>query len=445
MKFLSAQLYYCATNILELKMDNPPSGKEDNGVNESASRKRVHSESSGSSSESDSDVEMENGHDTDTEPPLSDKSARHKSRKRARQVSDMQFEFLSQQVAFLTQLVTQSQTTQLQTSDLQVSQSDHHILTDTSQNKNSGMASGISLQPPKTVVDKNVLQLSDFTTTVKDPLHPKSNDTFVAKLSDLQRFKCVDWNAIRFAETQKKYATTPGFVELTINDELRRFESPLNEDYRLHLLERTFAALTNAVLSQKEELRNTLQGLIDWSSDSTTSLTPSALFEKLEQAFSKQSAYTKVSDDILQIICGRRSDFVHLRRDSLLKQIPDEFHHGALQRIPPSVDFLFDSQPLNDYLQKIGGAEKLSIASRSTQQPTPSRTNQQRSAFNEFPKASTSKQSNEFFRPNTTSKKGKSNQAKSSGGNKSFKNKRDQKRKQTRSNSPQSKYRGRRA
>lgn len=415
---------------------------ETNGTSEElASRKRQASSNneSGSSSSSDSEDDRVGSaeHQSDGRPT-------HRFKKRSKQVSDLQFEFLSQQVAFLTKIITQTHTPQVHGQGNNTAP-----IIDTQptsvQNNNENNLGTLILQPPSTSsVDKNLIKLSELTTTVKDPLFPKSNDSHLGKLTEIQRFKCNDWNNIRFSETQKKYVTTPGFVELSINDELRRFDTQSNDDYRNYLLERSFAAMSNAILTQKDELGNALQSLIDWSVDINTVLTPNAMFDKIGQLFNKESAYIKVTDDILQITCGRRADCINLRRESLLKQIPDDFHCGALHKIPPNAEFLFDDNLLSSYLHKIGGAEKLATSTKSSQQPQPGPSNQGRKV-NDFHKPSTSRQTSEKFFRQSANNKGKFDQSKTRNTSKfnNSKNKSDRKGGK-KSHSP-SKYKNRRA
>lgn len=101
-------------------------------------------------------------------------------------------------------------------------------------------------------------------------------------MHDFERFLCKDWNSIRFSESQKKYLTTPGYIELNINDILRPFESKIfSEVNRLHLLERSFAALFNAVLGKRKNCTLLYKKLVDWSNLNKSTLTPTALFQKI--------------------------------------------------------------------------------------------------------------------------------------------------------------------
>ncbi|CAG4937107.1 unnamed protein product [Parnassius apollo] len=108
----------------------------------------------------------------------------------------------------------------------------------------------------------------------------------------------------------------------------------LRDDPRSYLLERSFAGLTNSLLCHKEELQRALQALVDWDSDSQQTLTPNTLFDNIETLFSKESPYSKVIEDLFQIVCGRRADLVTLRRGLLLRQIPEEYHREVLQNNP---------------------------------------------------------------------------------------------------------------
>lgn len=357
-------------------MENENYCEKSDGSTEHVSRKRNRSPSSSSASSSEESPE--------------------RRRKRSKHVSQVQFEFLSQQVAFLTNMISQKHfESQPQASTSQVP--DPRI-------EPTSLANELDLRPPASVsdADKQQLQLSEFTTTLKDPPYPQSDDKHLEKITKLQRFKSSDWYAIRFSETQKKYVTTPGFIELNVNDELRRFHASGSNEDRLHLIERTFAALSNAILTQKDELRTTLQNLVDWSNDKSTTLSPKSLFDKIEEVFSKESNFTKVSDDILQVACGRRADCISMRRDSILKKISEEYHRGALQKIPPSAENLFDGDMLAAYLQKIGGAEKLTACFQPAQQTTGAAGSGQKRAYDNKPKPSTSKQTGEnFFRRNT--------------------------------------------
>lgn len=106
-----------------------------------------------------------------------------------------------------------------------------------------------------------------------------------------------------------------------------------------------------------------------------------------------------MSDDLLQIVCGRRADFINIRRESLLRQISEEFHRDVLHKIPPSSETLFNEDSVQKYLTKIGGAERLTLLSR----PVPQ--NLSKDIFYQNQRPSTSKQADSFFRQNTSAKR----------------------------------------
>lgn len=366
---------------------NPDGGSEKVPLNNSidtenlASRKRSRSPSPSSSS-------------SDTCSSSDERPRRSKIRKVQQTVSYAHLEYLSQQMAFLTNMISNNVASKnIEASSPQ--DKDQQLV-------NSAVNLNIDLRRPAgSECLTSQLSLSEPSTTVKDPLYARANETYVKKLIELQRFKRDDWYAVRFADTQKKYLATPGFVELNVNDSLKRFEAAmLRDDSRSYLLERSFAGLTNCLLLQKEELQRTLQDLIDWANDSKQALTPITLFDKVGSLFSKESSYIKVTDDLLQIVCGRRTDLITLRRDSLLRHIPEEYHRDVLYKIPPSEETLFSDESVQNYLQKIGGADKLC----SSLEPIPR--SQAKENFYQNQKPSTSKQvDNTLFRSRTSTKR----------------------------------------
>lgn len=344
--------------------------------------------------------------DTSASTSESDSSRRksRKVRKRDAVSNNVHVEFLSQQVAFLTNLISQNYAAN------PVSGACTNVT-----NTGNAAEKTVQISNEKTVQNSNDLELrgptessdkieiSEFSTTVKDPIYPKASDPHLSRLSQLQRFKNDDWYAIRFSETQKKYVASPGFVELSVNDELKRLEAAaIRDDPRSHLLERTFASLTNAILTQKDELQRSLQMLVDWSNAAETNLTSTTLFAKIKELFAKDSAYSKVSDDLSQVVCGRRADLINTRREAILRQIPDDYHRDVLQKIPPTPQHLFDCDLIQSYLQKIGGVDKLMTHSR----PSVHQNNFKDNLYQRS-KPSTSRQNDESFFRNTPAKKTK--------------------------------------
>ncbi|CAH2226524.1 jg4321, partial [Pararge aegeria aegeria] len=227
----------------------------------------------------------------------------------------------------------------------------------------------------------------------KEPTVPNANPDRVAKIVSLQRFNSPEWNSVRYTDIQKKYVAYPAFTDLRVNEELRRFEDPLSP-LRWFQMERSFAALSNALLAQNECVNQSLQEIINWAGKSDTQLTPSSLCVKISESFGRESKYTNVTQDILQIVCGKRAEVMELRRRSLLKQLKSKYAHEDIDKIPPSSEYIFNPDGLSAYLSKMGGLDKL-------EKQNPPRTTRPKS-----PEPSTSSfHQNKTFHPQNKTKK----------------------------------------
>lgn len=119
-------------------------------------------------------------------------------------------------------------------------------------------------------------------TSVKAPVVPKTPAGYMESLKNFQRFEDQTWSDIRFTEVEKSYVHSPGFVELEVNDEVKSYESSKTTAY----VEKSFAALTYAMLKQKESLENGLREFLKWNQESElTGYTE--VKEKLEAIFLK--------------------------------------------------------------------------------------------------------------------------------------------------------------
>lgn len=200
--------------------------------------------------------------------------------------------------------------------------------------------------------------IAELNVAVKEPSMPKANPDRVAKIASMQRFDSLDWNSVRYTEVQKKYVAFPAFSELKVNEELRRLEDPF-APLRWYQMERSFAALSNAFLAQNECVNIALKHLIDWAAKPDAQLTSDLIYDKLKELFGNDSNYKAVSHDILQLICGKRAEVLELRRKALLKGLKGKYIREDIDRIPPSIEYMFNPQSLSAYIQKIGGLDKL--------------------------------------------------------------------------------------
>lgn len=211
--------------------------------------------------------------------------------------------------------------------------------------------------PNPTTLSVNVSSSSTFTlpvnTFVKEPAVPKCSTEHLEKLKSVQHFDSEDWSEVRYAEVQKKYCATPGFVELDCNEEFKPFETSLN----LNHTERGFAAISLALLKQNEALEHVIRDFVSWIGSVEITDTK-AVESKIIDLFS-QSEYQQISNDLLQMTCGHRADMVQQRRDNLLKSVKNKFVKSNLRKIPPSANNLFNSDDLSSAIEKNGGSSKI--------------------------------------------------------------------------------------
>lgn len=207
----------------------------------------------------------------------------------------------------------------------------------------------------------------EVSTNLKEPEVNNSSMDRLAILNKLHHFDTKEWDRVRYVETEKRYVAKPGFYELDVNTELRYFDSNSNW---LKLLDRSFGAMTHALVQQNDLLKQNFQQLIEWTQSPTTTLSADTLFEKIHSLFSEKSPYMKVSEDLLQLICGRRADIIQRRRDCILSSVKDKYVKHDLSKIPPTNADLFNPQELGTFLQKAGGTNKLfAVQKRSAEEP----------------------------------------------------------------------------
>jgi hypothetical protein len=190
-------------------------------------------------------------------------------------------------------------------------------------------------------------------TSVKAPAIPKTPDSYLEALQKLNRFTNKTWTDVRYLDVQKLYTHSPGFVELETNEEVLAYDTSKS----LSHTERSYAALTFALLKQKETIENNIREFLDWA-QGYSQLTFASIKEKLEGLFDT-GEFHKVSVDALQLVCGHRADIVEQRRDLILRAVRDPLDKSNLRKIPPTTTNLFDPQPFAAVLEKAGGVRKV--------------------------------------------------------------------------------------
>lgn len=173
-------------------------------------------------------------------------------------------------------------------------------------------------------------------------------------VNKLQHFDTQAWKGIRYKSLLQRYAATPGFVALKVNEELCHFNK--TKDY-LSSAENLFAILTNAQLHHQELLRQGLQDLLNWAARDPSELNPTSLYGKVSGLLGPGTALHKCAEDIIQIICGRRSESIEIRRERILKEVNNPILKTMLRDIPPSAEYLFSRQALQPVIQSLGGTQ----------------------------------------------------------------------------------------
>lgn len=315
-----------------LQSDNNSDGEETNSANlpspEANQPPEVPPASSSSSSSSEEEEEEE--------------PARKKRRRSSKVTVDPRVDALFDQVSALTNFIMQQQQyTPAPNMSTSISQEtvQQPIATD-------------FLTNPSTLTPQ-LLELGTCKTDFNDKKYIKPADTKRLKLlCDLQHFNSPTWQHIRYSKALHEMVAQPGFCNLKVNEELCCLNK--GKDF-LAPTELVIAALTNALLYQRELLQSGLQGIIDWAHKDSAELNPNNLFAKISETFGQSSSSYKLSEQALQIVCGKRAECVEIRRQKLIAEIPDKNIQTALLNIPPSEEFLFEKNKLSSLIHSLGG------------------------------------------------------------------------------------------
>lgn len=312
----------------------------------SGARKRVRSSSSSSTNSSSSSSSSS----SQMAGKKRHRRHRHKKNKRARRHSDPRMNKLVQDMGELQNIVTNFITSQAGN-------------THTACHAEGSICSEVSgeLYEKYNVTDEQCLddegqnQNRDFTfdieTKLKEPAVPKTTESFLKKLLEVQRLGSASWSEVRYADTQKTYNHTPGFIDLETNEEVKTYDTLRH----LAHADKAYAALTYCILKQKETLQEGIRNLLSWAKH--TDVNFDNLSGKVEELFQKGDLQ-KVSSDLLQLVCGHRAESIEMRRETITSQVRDPLVKASLNRIPPSSTYIFESEPFTTALEKAGGVRK---------------------------------------------------------------------------------------
>lgn len=183
---------------------------------------------------------------------------------------------------------------------------------------------------------------------------PVADPDKLAELNSLQQFNSQAWKGIRYKKDLQTLIATPGFIGLKLNEELCHLNK--GTDY-LASTEQLLAGLSNAVLENRQLLKNGLQEVVNWAASSDTELSASTLCDKLSEKFGPASPSYKNMETCMQVICGKRAECIEVRRDRILKEVNNVNLKLALQNIPPSAEYLFNREALIPLVDSLGGSQ----------------------------------------------------------------------------------------
>lgn len=272
------------------------------------------------------------------EPP------RKKSKRDAQVTVDPRIDALYEQVSFLTNLIMHQQCASSSNTNVTAKTTD--VIMQPEKNNDDFLTNPCTITPKS--LDLGICK-TDF--DEKKVLKP-ADEQRLNQLIKLQHFNSSTWQHIRYKKALADMLAFPGFCNLKINDEICCLNK--GKDF-LASAEEIMAAITNALLYQRQLLQSGLQEIVNWSHNNPKELTSNNLFNKISEMFGNSSPSYKLSEQTLQIVCGKRAECIETRRKRLISEISDKRIQAALVNIPPSEEFLFEKTQLMSLVQSLGG------------------------------------------------------------------------------------------
>lgn len=172
-------------------------------------------------------------------------------------------------------------------------------------------------------------------TVVKEPeVKEPESDILEAGIS-CQRLGQADWQGVRYSEAEKRLKRGAMFQPLQMNHAFAS-QNPA-ADFTLRRQERILGSLTYGLLSQRKALIE--------ARDVFLSEFPQVSRKAFDRCFFEDTRFSSVTDDIFQVVIGRRSEILSDRRS--LVEPKDSVSKRALRSIPPSSSHVFDEEKLN--------------------------------------------------------------------------------------------------
>lgn len=163
--------------------------------------------------------------------------------------------------------------------------------------------------------------------------------------ADCQRLGSNSWKNVRYKDVQKQFQSSPVFSSLKVNNLLAGITPNWTSVAVLEKFDLTLGAITNGLLQQRKIFEEVCEKL------------PQDLKQKVGQEFmAANSNFRKNSDDLLQYVCGRRSEVIEQRRDTY--KVKNKVLHDVIHDIPPSEVHLFKEPDLSQTVKDQGGIHK---------------------------------------------------------------------------------------
>lgn len=277
-----------------------------------------------------------------TAPPPCKRRKRMNTLARAHNKNDPRIDALIQQVSYISEY--------LERLPQYIDKSNQNLLNNNTVTNNSKSRDNFMEKPFSLI---NNLDLGHINTNHdENAIIRPANKERLKELTKLQQFDSPAWKGIRYKKVLQSFLASPGFIGLKINEELYYLNK--NKDF-LASTENFLAGLSNAILDQRQQLKTGLQSIVDWASTEPNNLTPNTLFEKMVSTFGTGTPSYKNFEDTMQVICGKRSECIEIRRNRILKEINNQSVRNIIENVPPSSDYLFNRETLAPVIQSLKG------------------------------------------------------------------------------------------
>lgn len=156
---------------------------------------------------------------------------------------------------------------------------------------------------------------------------------------ECQKLGTNSFNKIRHLEIQKKFKAFPVFNDLKINPQLNIKGQAMEE---LTKSDCFTAYLSHGLLLQREAFLEGLKKLVE--------LNPDCRENAQSLLWSDNANFKSLSDNLLQLTCGRRAEIIEQRRKMVKPN--SAYITSLLKNIPPSTTHLFEEKEFSEFYRQ---------------------------------------------------------------------------------------------